>query len=56
MMQVVALAGERKSNVMSVDQHVNDVSGTNVIVKAMLQSIDSLMRMLGRSDMRKESH
>lgn len=51
-MQAAALAGDGKSNAMSGDQHVNDVSGPSVIVKAMLQSTDSWMRMLGRSDMR----
>jgi hypothetical protein len=53
--QAAARAGAGKSNVMSVDRHVNDVSGPTVAVEATLQSTDLLMRMLGRCDMRKGS-
>lgn len=55
-MQAVALAGDAKSNVMSVDQHAIDASGLNVIVRAILWSTGSLMRMLGQSDMHKRSN
>jgi hypothetical protein len=34
-MQAVGLAGDGKSNVMSVDQHAIDASSLNVIVKAI---------------------
>jgi hypothetical protein len=40
---------------MSVDQHVNDVSGPSLTVEATLRSTGSLMRMRGRSDVRKGS-